>query len=65
MSRLPPIPAAATSLPNVTAKSSTAIEVPNLRKKSMLLFIYMENKGNDTFLAEIVHDKLAHVLFLS
>jgi len=34
-------------------------------KKSILLFIYKENKGNDTFLAEIVHNKLVHVLYLS
>jgi len=65
MLRLLSILVAVTFLWNVTVKSSTVIEVLNLWKKSILLFIYKENKENDTFLAEIVHNKLAHVLYLS
>jgi len=65
MSRLLSILVAVTFLRNVTVKSSTVIEVLNLWNKSILLFIYKENKGNDTFSAELVHNKLAHVLYLS
>ena len=65
MSRLPPILVAVTFLRNVTVKCSTVIEVLNVWKKSILLFIYKEDKGSDTFLAEIGHNKLTHVLYLN
>jgi len=60
MSRLLSILAAVIFLRNVTVKFSIVIEVVNLWRKFILLFIYKENKRNDTFLAEIVHNKLAH-----
>jgi len=65
MSRFLPILVAVTFLWNITVNSSTVIEVFNFMKKSILSFIYKENKGNNTFLAEIVHNKLAHVLYSS
>jgi len=45
MSRLLSILVAVTFLRNVTVESRIVIEVVNLWRKSILLFIYKENKG--------------------